>query len=257
MKKIIAVVFALAMMSNEAKAFKLVGHQAIAALAEKHLTEKAQSEVKAILKSDMTKHSMWLYSLRKNQALAYVQEWQYTTLNAEGKSVTTYENDGVVAIEKAVEVLRNRTNESDSLVLASLRTVIQLVGDIHNPANIRIEGNEATKGFEYTIITRKKPYKGNWVGLWHNFAGRHDVFSPQYYAADIEIFVGEKKSEYEKGTPRFWAENVGEDVVRTLTVIYPDAQVKLAEQNNQEYLYDKCMAKAGYRLAALLNDIFK
>lgn len=257
MKKIIAVVFAVVLMASEAYAFKVVGHQAIAALAEKHLTDKAKGEVKAILKSGMPKHAMWLSTLRKNPELAYTQQWQYATLNAQGKSVTTDENDAVVALEKAVNVLRNRKNESDSLVLASLRTVIQVVGDIHNPANIRIEGNEATKGFEYIIITRKKPSKGTWVGLWHNFANRHDVFSPEYYAYDIEIFAGDKKAEYEKGTPRFWVENVGEDVVRCLEEIYPNAEVKLATHNNCEYLYDKCMAKAGYRLAALLNDIFK
>lgn len=257
MKKIIAVIFALAMVSGEAFAFKSLGHQTIAALAQRHLTDKAKTEVQNILKSDMSKHAMWLYSLRKRADLAYVQEWQYTTLNAEGKSVTTYENDAVVVLEKAIEVLRNRQNESDSLVLASLRTVIQIVGDIHNPSNIRIEGNEATKGFKFTLVSRKTRSEMLWRNMWHNYANRHDVFSADYYATDVDIFAGDKKSEYEKGTPRFWAENVGEDVVRCLEVISPGTEVSMTDYNNYEYLYDKCMAKAGYRLAALLNDIFK
>jgi hypothetical protein len=108
MKKIIAVAFAIAMIANEAYAFKAFGHQTIAALAEMHLTDKAKAEVKTILKSDMTKHAMWLYSLRTKPELAHVQQWQVATLNAEGKSVTTYENDAVVVLEKAVDVLRNR-----------------------------------------------------------------------------------------------------------------------------------------------------
>ena len=73
----------------------------------------------------------------------------------------------------------------------------------------------------------------------------------------MEIFLGEKKAEYEKGSPRFWAENVGEDVVRCLEVFYPDAPVKIEMINRYEDVHNKCMAKAGYRLAALLNDIFK
>ena len=262
MKKIIAVAFAIAMIANEAYAFKAFGHQTIAALAEMHLTDKAKAEVKTILKSDMTKHAMWLYSLRTKPELAHVQQWQVATLNAEGKSVTTYENDAVVVLEKAVDVLRNRKNESDSLVLASLRTVIQVVGDIHTISNIRIEGNEATKGFTYIVADGKKTKDkkhptGKWHSLWHNYTNRHDVFSPQYYAADVEIFLGAKKAEYEKGTPRFWAENVGEDVVRCLEVFYPDASVKVEMVNRYEDVHNKCMAKAGYRLAALLNDIFK
>ena len=257
MKKIIAVVFALALMANQAYAFHAESHRAIAALAEKHLTDNAKEQVRTILKSTMPQNAMWIFSLRKNPELAYTQQWMVATLNAAGKSVTTDENDAVVAIERATKVLRNRKNESDSLVLASLRTLIQIVGEIHNPANIRIEGNEATKGFSFTITTRKKPSKGTWRGLWHNFSNRHNVFSPEYYAYDIEIFAGDKKSEYEKGTPRFWAENVGEDVVRCLNEVYPNAEVSMISVNNYEYLFDKCMAKAGYRLAALLNDIFK
>ena len=84
MKKIIAVLFALAMVTSEAYAFKSLGHQTIAALAQRHLTEQAKTEVQTILKSDMSKHSMWLLTLRKRADLAHVQEWQFTTLNAEG-----------------------------------------------------------------------------------------------------------------------------------------------------------------------------
>lgn len=266
MKKIIAVLFAVAMVANEAYAFKAIGHQTIAAIAERHMTEKAKSEVQTILNADMTRHAMWLYSLRKNPQLAHTQQWQYATLNAEGKSVTTYENDAVVVLERAVEVLCNRKNESDSLVQASLRTVVQVVGDIHNPANIRIEGNEATKGFNFTFYAVTKgssagenlvKRKNSWHAMWHNYTNRHDIFSPQYYASDIELCYGSKKAEYEKGTPRFWAENVGEDVVRCLEVIYPDAMLKTEIAHRYEAIHDKCMAKAGYRLAALLNSIFK
>ena len=257
MKKIIAVLFALAMVTSEAYAFKALGHQTIAALAQRHLTEQAKGEVQAILKSDMYKHSMWLFTLRSRTDLAYVQEWQFTTLNAEGKSVTTDATDGMVALENAVKVLRNRKNESDSLVLASLRTVIQVVGDIHTPSNIRIEGNEATKDFKFTRVSRKTKSEVSWRNMWHSYASRHDVFSADYYATDVEIFAGDRKAEYEKGTPRFWAENVGEDVVRCLEVVYPGAEVSMTDYNNYEYLYDKCIAKAGFRLAALLNDIFK
>lgn len=265
MKKIIALLFAVAMMANEAYAYKAFGHQTIAALAEKHMTEKAKSEVKSILNASMIKHAMSLYSLRNNPQLVHTQEWQYATLNAEGKSVTTYENDAVVALERAVEVLRNRKNESDSLVQASLRTVVQVVGDIHNLANIRIEGKEATKGFDFTLYAVTKgssagekmiKRKNSWRALWHNYTNRHDVFSPQYYASDIELCYGSKKAEYEKGTPRFWAENVGEDVVRCLKVIYPDVLIPTEIEHRYEDINDKCMAKAGYRLAALLNDIF-
>ena len=267
MKKIVIMISASILMMGEALAFNAFGHQAIAALAEKYLTDNAKSEVKAILKTDMVKSSTWLNTLRKKQELAYTKDWHFTTLDANGKSTTTAENDGLVQLEKAIDVLRNRTNHTDSLVQASLRTVIHLVGDLHCLSHIRIDGNDATKGFTYKTwneLTAKgkgfyssKTYNSSWYKLWEDkFASRYTIFTPQYYGDDIDIFANEKKAEYEKGTPRFWVENVGEDVVRALETFQPDVVVPAQMNERQENVHTRCMAKAAYRLAALLNSIF-
>lgn len=268
MKKISILAFALALIANSALAFNTFGHQTIAALADKYMTDNAKAEVKAILKSDMIRTSTWLNTLRKKPGLAHTNGWHTTTLDANGKSTTTAANDGVVELEKAIAVLRDRANQSDSLVQASLRTVIHLVGDLHCISHIYIEGNEATKGFNYKSWNEltaegkgfycSKTYDASWYKLWESrFAGRYSFFTPQYYGDDIDIFANEKKAEYEKGTPRFWVENVGEDVVRALETFQPGAVVPAQMSERQEPVHNRCMAKAAYRLAALLNDIFK
>ena len=268
MKKILILAFALALTANSALAFNTFGHQAIAALADKYMTDNAKTEVKAILKTDMVKASTWLNTIRKKPELAYTKDWHITTLDANGKSTTKAENDGVVQLEKAIAVLRNRANEKDSLVQASLRTVIHLVGDLHCISHIRIDGNEATKGFTYkTWNELTAPGKGfyssktsnsRWYNLWESrFAGRYTFFTPQYYGDDIDIFANAKKDEYEKGSPRFWVENVGEDVVRALETFQPGEVVPAQMNERQEPVHNRCMAKAAYRLAYILNDIFK
>ena len=268
MKRTIIFIMASVVMMGEALAFNNFGHQAIAALADKYMTDNAKKEAKAILKSDMVKASTWLNTLRKKSEMAHTKDWHYTTLDANGKSTTTAANDGVVELEKAIAVLRDRANQNDSLVQASLCTVIHLVGDLHCISHIRIEGNEPTKGFTYKTwneLTAKgtgfyssKTYDSSWYKLWESrFAGRYAFFAPQYYGDDIDIFANEKKAEYEKGTPRFWVENVGEDVLRALETYHPGKVVPNQTDQRQETVHSRCMAKAGYRLAALLNDIFK
>lgn len=263
MKKIVIAAIALLFAVNSAEAYSTFAHQTIAALANRYLNDNAKREVKTILKSDMVKASTWLNTLRKSPEYAVTKEWHYTTLNAEGKSTTIDENDGIVVLEKAIAVLRNRGNEKDSLVQASLRTVIHLVADLHCLSHIRIEGIEATKGFTYVTWNelpgkRSKNGKGSWYRLWESqFSGRYTIFTPDYYADDIDIFAKEKKTEYEKGTPRFWVENGGEDVVRALAHFNNGEPVPAQVTNSHEYNHTRCMAKAGYRLAALLNDIFK
>lgn len=263
MKRYFIVAVAVLAVAGEALAFNPFGHQTVSALADKYMTEKAKSEVKAILKSDMVKEANWLNSLRGQEATAYTKEWHYFTLDAKGKSTTTAENDGVVQLEKAIAVLRNRANESDSLVNASLRSVIHLVGDMHCLSHIRIEGIEATNGFSYEVSNEGKgknfkSWKASWYYLWERtFFNRYTLFTPQYYADDVDIYANDKRAEYEKGEPRFWVENGGEDVVRALPYFNTKELVPTQTVQIQEYNHTKCVAKAGYRLAALLNDIFK
>jgi hypothetical protein len=263
MKKIIIAALALLCAVNNAEAFNAFGHQTIAVLADTYLTDNAKKEVKAILKSDMAKASTWLNTLRKNPEMAHTKGWHYTTLAANGKSITMDENDGVVVLEKAIAVLRNRANESDAAVQTALRTVIHLVADLHSLSHIRIDGVDATKGFTFVTWNEatgkgSKNGKGSWFRLWEShFINRYTIFTPQYYADDIDIFARENKAEYEKGTPRFWVENGGEDVVRALKHFNTGEPVPAQVTNRHEYNHTRCMAKAAYRLAALLNDIFK
>lgn len=263
MKRVFIAIVALFALVGESFAFIPFGHQTIAALAEKYMTNKAKSEVQTILKENMTDESVWLNSLRNQEATAYTKDWHFFTLDVNGKSTTAAENDGVVQLEKAIAVLRNRVNESDSLVSASLRTVIHLVGDMHCLSHIRIDGNEATKGFDYMVTNEgvgknHKSWKASWYYLWERtFVGRYTFFTPQYYADDIDIYANSKKSAYEQGTPRSWVENGGEDVVRALPHLHTTELIPTQVIQLYEFNHTKCMAKAGYRLAALLNDVFK
>ena len=263
MKRFTIFAIALLTLTGNALAFTNFGHQTIAALAEKYMTDKAKSEVQTILKGDMVTASTWLNTLRDEEATAYTKEWHIFTLDKNRKSTTTAENDGTVQLEKAISVLRNRANESESLVATSLRTVIHLVGDMHCLSHIHIDGIEETKGFEFPVSNEAtgKAHKvkmRSWSYVWQGvFLNRYTIFSPQYYADDIDIYANSKKTEYEKGTPRFWVENGGEDVVRALEQFNTGDDVLQQTLLNHEYNHTKTMAKAGYRLAALLNDIFK
>ena len=262
MKKIALYIFMVAF-ATQAMAFTTFGHQTIASLANKHLSEKAQADVKAILGSDIVKECVWLNTLRTKPETAYTKDWHTFVLDRTGKSTTTAENDGMVQLEKAIAVLRNRASEEPAVVKDALRTVVHLVADMHCIWHVQIDGVAQTKGFKFKLhntLTGKgyKEWETSWSAMWQRgFSERNIILSPEYYAADVEIFIGSKKAEYEKGTPRFWLENVCKDVIYTLGIFSPNALLSSEEKERMEDIHNKCMAKAGYRLAALLNDIFK
>ena len=262
MKRVLAA-FLLTMVVGTASAFAPFGHQTIAALADKYLTDKAKGEVQTILNANVVKYSVWLNSLRKKENMEHTKDWHFFVLDANGKSTTTNENDGVVQLEKAIEVLRNRAEHSQESVAMALKTVIHLVGDIHCLSHIHIDGVEATKDFEFKNWNEgegkeSKMWNSKWYNVWERtYINRYTFFTPQYYANDIDIYARDKRAEYEKGTPRFWAENSGEDVMRALPHFNTGEPVPTRVIQLHEFNHTKCMAKAGYRLAALLNDIFK
>ena len=263
MKRVIIVAVALLMTAGNAMAFTTYAHQAIACLADKYLTDQAKSEVKTILNSTMEKECVWLNTLRKKPELAHTKDWHFFQLNENVKSVTTNENDGIVQLEKAIAVLRNRKNENKESVVNALRTVIHLVGDMHCISHVRIEGVDDSYGFTFYHWNelegkRRRDWKSGWYSHWQGgYLRRYSVFTPEYYSYDIDIYGKPLKADYEKGEPRFWAGNVGEDVIRALKDISNGETVPTNVIQTYEFLHTKCMVKAGYRLAALLNDIFK
>lgn len=263
MKRITLLHIFIVAFAAQAMAFTPFGHKTIASIASNNLTEKAKTEVNSILGTNMVDEAEWLNYLRKDSTMRHTKSWHIFTLNRRAKSTTTDENDGTVQLEKAIALLRDRKNQSDSLVKSSLRTIIHLVGDMHCISHIRIESVAATKGFKFKIHNtltgdRYEEWSSTWQGHWQKaYLNRNVVLSPSYYGDDVEIFLGSKKAEYSTGTPRFWVENVGEDVVSCLGEIRPNSTIPLGLKESLEDVHNRCLAKAGYRLAALLNDIFK
>ena len=130
-------------------------------------------------------------------------------------------------------------------------------------SHVRIEGVDDSYGFTFYHWNelegkRRRDWKSGWYSHWQGgYLRRYSVFTPEYYSYDIDIYGKPLKADYEKGEPRFWAANVGEDVVRALKDISSGETVPTNVIQSYEFLHTKCMVKAGYRLAALLNDIFK
>lgn len=261
--KYIIVAFAL-LAAPAAQAWNAKSSRSIAELATLHLTPEAKSQVEAILGGSLSKNTSWLARLRKEGQAQHTAQWQSVTVARNLRSMTSDENDAVVQIERATAILRDRANQSDSLVKASLRTVIHLVSEMHEISNIHIEGVPASlQNFNIKLSNGRqgKAHKLSnytWKKLWSGFwIGRHSGFSPALYGLELDICYGKYKDALSKGNPRVWAV----DMARQSIVLYrwakPDCVLDFELLNDLEPMQDVCLARAGFRLAALLNDIFK
>ena len=259
-KYIVCLVFTLSVV--DAWAWVKTGHEVVAILATERLAPQTKRAVEKILGGDMRSNAEWLNELKTAEATAHTKYWHTTKINKEGRSSTQSEKDGIVQLERNIEILRHRAEHNDSLVVAALRTVIHLVGDMHCVARIRFEDIPYSENFTFyrsngKSMNKNKCHKTTWWKLWSKwYFDIHAAFSPEMFAEEIRLCQGEKFEEYVHGTPRTWVEDMGRVARPLIEYIKPEEVLDSATSYNWELIHEQCLAKASVRLAVLLNDIF-
>lgn len=263
MKRYIVLLISLLTIST-ASAWNKLAQQCIATLAEQNLTEKAKSEATKILGGDLASNSWWLQTIAKEEATKHTATWHYINVNSELKSTTTSDKDGIVQIERCVDILNSRTEHSDSTVVATLRSLIHLVADMHNISHVKIENiPNSQRNFKIQISNgftgkKEKIEQTTWRKYWESsLINRHASFSAELFAADLEVCYGADRERFSKGDVRHWAADMASLAAPQYKWAKPDMIMSREQDNRLEPMNDKCMARAGYRLAALLNEIFK
>ena len=258
------VCLALTLIVGDAWAWHTEGHNVISVLATERLTPEARKQVEKILGGDIRSNALWLNELKQDEQQAHTKYWHNVTLDAECRPVMSDENDGLVQLERHIEMLRNHDNLSKEEQQRALRVVIHLVSDMHCFAHIRF--TDKPKQHNFTFY---RPYKGRtdniskcpkttWYKVWAKwYFDMHSGFSTEMFANEIHIIQGKNFESYASGTPREWAEELGRECRPILEVLQPETIADDAYLFNHEATHERCVAKAGVRLAMVLNDIFK
>ena len=247
MKKIILTLSLLAVVFS-AGAWNKLSYPALSALAAKHLTPEAARATKAVLGGSLAEVDLADGSL----ALLYLNEEYVPTVEGE--------NDALAVAKSSIEQLKKDKNDKEALL-----SLAKAVVDMHGVVNVRIKGFSLSDG-EFTVRRwnnrngKMARYKDcTWKFLWNSYyAYKHDIFTAELYAEDIDIYHSAQLDEFKKGTPDDWAADMAAEIrviySRNLTDNYIMRQ---EEQNLLEFTHDRLLAKAAYRLAAILNEIYK
>jgi hypothetical protein len=170
------------------------------------------------------------------------------------------ENDALVVVERSISRLRGDKNDTEALL-----SLAKAIADLHSVPSLSIKDNIFSN--ENYIVRRWNNREGRlarytkvkWRAMWNSyFPGRHYLFTPEMYAYDIDLYHSRYAMKFVEGELSAWVE----DVVKEYRAIYAEnlAENHILTQervNEYEYIHDRLMAKAGYRLAALLNQILK
>lgn len=195
------------------------------------------------------------------------KRWGRVSLGADLRSTATYEGDVVVQLERAADVLRNRANHSEAEQIGALRTIYANMILLHNISRVSIEGNEKSEGFYlYThsgVMAELDPKynksrKKSWAQLWGRDATvGYYGFTPQMFAEELQISHAADKEAFSAGSIRDWAADMGKEAAAQLAWAEPEMKLYNIQRVELAPVHNRLMAKAGFRLATLLNDVLK
>jgi hypothetical protein len=262
--KISILVIALAMLMGvqSAKAWGGYGHGAIAYVAEQHLTPQAKSEVRRYLKHTLPWYASWMDHWRAVPPFHPTNAWHGFSATADGQ-VNWEKGDGKAMgqINKIIKSMGDGKykNLPDSIVRHNLLILVHALPDMHCPVHVGFSKADYPN-YRYSIYNKGKKIKFH--GFWDGSPGyQRKGWTYERYAATVDkITPKEEKKIIKKGNTDYWGRDIIKQAHRcyALTPEGTDISKLTAEEKAKILeLADEMAMKSAYRLAYVLNEIFK
>lgn len=262
MKKIF-LILALALTVSVASAWEKRPDEGVVILATKHITPEAQALLNKYLGESYEDDVMYLTMLERSKRAEHSKEIHFLHLDSEFKPLPVDGYDAFNSIEQSLDIIRKRDSHTKTEVTRALRVLINLMCDIHNFSYVRIENHPHSQAdfsfqcYAGDIGKRKTKSPMKWSRFWMSYTYWHGGTSGALWAEDMELNSGHKFAEYSQGTLRDWVAHIGGVANELYSRINPTYEMTRRERNELEELNYEMMVRAGFRLAALFNELAK
>ncbi|MDR1671209.1 MAG: S1/P1 nuclease [Alistipes sp.] len=233
------------------------GHNAIAHIAQAHLTHRTQREVTRLLEGyNMAYWSAWADGLRDDHRYDIFSSWHYANADDGFTYASSPKNpngDVYTAVTHCVEQLSSRET-SDTLKGLYLKLLIHFVGDMHCPMHAGHLGDRGGNNHEVEFFGAGS----NLHRLWDNqIVDSARPWSGLEWAWNIDRRMSrDARRKLVAGTPLDWMEETVA-LAQTLYTATPEgSNVSWSYVNRYSPLVEQKFLTAGHRLAHLLNQIF-
>ena len=231
------------------------GHDAIAYIAERHLTPKAKKNIEKYLDGrSIVYYASWMDAYRHTPAYKITSGWHGDKVDADGKYVPNAKGDAVQCIEEAMAKLKDYRNQDDSTVLVSIKYLVHLVGDMHCPVHVKLPWY---RNFKFDLNGRPCEFHSFWDSGVLDLNHRWGYME---YCHQLDRRTKKEIRQITAGTPRDWLGQSARDCRVIYEWIKPDQKFSKDEArdllNTVHPFAEEQILKAGYRLAAVLNELF-
>lgn len=236
------------------------GHDVVAYIAEKHLTCKAKKNIGRMLEGkSIVYYSSWMDNLQNSPdwkgGYDVTKTWHYANVD-EGETYDSMrkeeKGDVLTALDMIVGEL-HRSELTDSLKADYLKMVVHLVGDMHCPMHA---GRLSDLGGNRLQV--------KWFGQQTNL---HSVWDTRFiesarkwsyteWQQQLDRCSRKERKQISAGTPRQWFDETVAAVKHLYETTPENGNLSYQYLYDHNELLERQLLYAGYRLAALLNDIF-
>ena len=272
MKRIIlhAVILLSALATSfEAAAWGNHGHCTVGYIADQHLTPKTRKICERHLGHTLAYYASWMDHIRYTKELHCTARWHATGI-IDGKLVPPDDGGDVVGfsypktpeehlIFQLARIRKEMSkggwrNMSDSLVAQNIRIITHMVGDLHCPSHtFFVELNQ----FPFTVNGEASRYHGFWDGAFYRFFP--NMYSDDFYREYCQLSKKEIKKLC-KGEPEEWLRGFFPTFRETYTLLVKNGEYNDLPEKNKQRMKEIAIQQhrdAGFRLAYILNEIFK
>lgn len=229
-------------------------------LAQRNLSEEGKAFVKSFLGQSFIEDVQFLYGLERKKQATHALEIHYLYLDGELKPLKVDHDNIIAGIEAAMEIVRTREGRERSEVVHALRTIINLMYDMHLIGHVRIESiPHSMQDFKFMCYNgdtpkyNKRKHAVTWSRFWSIFSGWHNGMTGAMWADDYEMAYGENAKAYAAGSLYDWAADQGKVASEIYKFVNPEYEMPRIQRNDLKDLHFEQMAKLSYRLAAMLD----
>lgn len=233
-------------------------------LAQRNLSEDGKAFVKSFLGQSFYEDVQFLYNLEKKKQAKHSTDIHFLYLDKDLRPMQLEGESLISTIEKNIAIVKDREGRERQEVVNALRTIINLMCDMHTIGHIRIESIPYSMQ-DFKIICysgdtpkyNKRKHPVTWSRFWSIFDAWHNGMTGAMWADDYELAYGEKAKLYAAGSLNDWAADCGKTASEIYAFVNPTYEMPRIKRNELKDLHFEMMAKLGYRLSVMLDELAK
>jgi hypothetical protein len=228
------------------------GHQIVALLAKKQLSDSVKIKVEKYLNGlSFEDASTWMDDIKKDKSLDYMKPWHYINVEKDGTFKTDTTGDIVKELNFVIEKLKGYKTLSDAEVNNYIKILFHLCGDIVQPLHVGYGNDKGGNDI-------KLDYKGKQSNLhrvWDSEIIQSENITYEKCVTQLLTLSDKKKSKLKEINTKDWMS----DSRKLLSKVYKFDGKKIEDSyvvKNKDVI-EMQLVKGGIRLSAVLNEIFK